>query len=166
MFRSFVFACTTALALSALAETSALENTERDGYLNRLKQQHATTSERTALLAQVNSLLNQHALLRGYQIGQPQPQDVLFSVQVPDKGVLHIREERQDEGGRLQVRNRSLQVYGLNPFFDYQCKNRQPDCVILHESQQEPLLRIVRRPDAAAELGKALSYLVRDIQRD
>lgn len=169
MLRSFVFTCTAVLALGALpvlAATPALENTERDSYLNQLKQQHVTTSERTALLAQANSLLSQHALLRGYQLDQPQPQDFLFSLQLPEPGVLRIREERTGSDGALHIKNRSLTVYGLNPFFDYQCKKRQPDCSILHESQQTPLLRIVRRPEAAAELAKVLSYLMRDIQRD
>lgn len=149
----------------SLASEPAIENTERDQYLGQLRQQHATSSERTALLAQINSLLSQHALLRGYQIGHAEPEDLLYSIQAPGKGTLQVREERRSEAGPLRVSQRTLSLYGMDPFFSYRCESRQVDCSILHDGLDTPLLHIVRNPDAAAELSKALSYLARNIQQ-
>lgn len=151
-------------ALSAAAEP-VIENTEREQYLNRLKKQHAASDNRTALQAQINSLLSEHALLRGYQVGQPRPEDVFYSIQAPRPGTLQVRQERRDAEGGISVSHQVLQLYGMNPFFSYRCERSAVDCVILHDSQREPLLGIVRHPAAASELARALSYLVRELQR-
>lgn len=169
MLRVFVLTATALLAAagstSLLAAEPAIENTEKEQYLNRLKKQHATNNERTALLAQVNSLLNEHALLKGYQVGQSQAADQLYSVQATQSGSLHIRLEQRHATGAVEVSNQQLQLYGITPFFSYNCERGRVECSILHESSREPLLQIVRRPDAASELGRALSYLVRELQR-
>lgn len=168
MLRAFVLTVTALLAAAGssclLAAEPAIENTEKEQYLNRLKKQHATSLERTALLAQVNSLLNEHALLRGYQVGQPQATDQLYSVQATQPGTLQIRLELRHATGDVEVSNQYLQLYGITPFFSYSCERGHVECSIPHESRHEPLLQIVRRPDAASELGRALSYLVRELQ--
>ena len=170
MLRALFLTLTAVFALSSLsaqtmADELSIPNSERDDYLTQLKEQHATDSDLTALQAQVNSLLSEHALLKGYQVGHAQPEDVLYSVQIPRKGVLQIREERHDAAGHIAVRHHNLNVYGLTPFFSQRCTNKAVDCVILHESQKAPVLRIVRHPDGARELSTAMSYLVREIQR-
>lgn len=166
LFLALLVSCALAsLPAGASANEPVLENTERENYLNQLKRQHATDNERTALLAQINSLLSEHALLRGYQIGYKVPEDILYSARVPRSGTLQIREERRSTDGQLSVKNHQISVYGLDPFFSYNCNRKGIDCSILHNSQRQPLLHIVRHPDAAAELVKALSYLMRDLQR-
>lgn len=143
----------------------ALENPEKEQYLNRLKKQHATSDTRAALQAQINSLLSEHALLKGYQVGQPRPADITYSLQIPHPGTLQIRQKQQDAQGRISVSHQTLSLYGMDPFFAHRCERSSADCVILHDSLREPLLRIIRQPDAASELARALSYLVRELQR-
>lgn len=154
------------LPLLSAAATPALENPERDAYLHQLQQQHGQTNNRAALVAHINSLLEQHALLRGYQLNQADAEDIRFSIEAPGKGQLVIREQRNSADGRLSVSHQRLEFFGMDPFFSVQCGNRQIDCLIQHASWQAPLLRIVRQPAAADELAQALSYLVRDLQRN
>ncbi len=169
MLRTLLLA-TTVLFFSAgmpvlHAAGPAIENTEKTGYLSQLKKQHATADVRTALLAQINSLLSEHALLRGYQVDQPRSADLLYSVQAPQAGTLQIRQELRDAQGGIEVSNRQLSLYGMDPFFSYHCEHSSVQCSILHDSQPQALLKIVRRPQAASELARALSYLVRELQR-
>ena len=170
MLRTLLLVTATLFATAGLPALSAavgpvIENTEREQYLNQLKKQHATVHVRTALLAQINSLLSEHALLRGYQVDQPRAADLLYSVQAPRPGTLQIRLEQRDAEGQVSVSNQLLQLYGMDPFFSYRCERGSVKCSVLHDSRDADLLQIVRRSDAASELAKALSYLVRELQR-
>ncbi len=157
------------LAVSAFsfAEPAALASSEQVDYLKQLKQQHATTSERTALLAEINRLLTQHALRAGYQIGYSNPQDFLYRVSVAEQGELMVREEiRSSQNNTIEVRNNRINVYGVDPpFVSYACPAQGVRCVIFAEDKKTTLLTIVRNQPAAEELARALSYLIRNIQR-
>ncbi len=153
------------LPVFAASATPVLENTERDAYLARQQQHYGQSNSQQALLARINDLLQQHALLRGYQIGQTDAEDIRFSLEAPGKGILVIREQRLADDQRMSVSHQRLEFFGMDPFFSVRCNNRQIDCELHHENWQQPLLRIVRQPDAADELARALSYLVRDLQR-
>ena len=150
----------------SFAEPATLESSEQVNYLNQLKRQHATTSERTALLAEVNSLLTQHALRAGYQVGYSNPQDFLYSVSVDNRGELLIREEiRSNQNNAMEVRSNRINVFGIDPFVSYACPAQGIRCVIFGEDKQTAILTIVRDQDAAKSVARALSYLIRNIQR-
>lgn len=150
--------------LLANAQDPLIESPERTHYIEQLKQQHATDDERTALLSQINSLLAEHAFLMGYQLGQRHPQDYRYSLTPTPPGNLTFREERRDAANQINVRHRVLPIYGIDSFFNVECYRQQPYCEIFHPTLSAPLVRIVRQPDAAQALSKALSYLVRDLQ--
>ena len=135
-------------------------------YLNQLKQQHATSNERTALLAEINSLLTKHALRAGYQLGQSNPQDFLYRVSVAEQGDLIIREEiRSSQKNAMEVRSNRINVFGADPFVSYACPAQGIRCVIFGEDQKTAILTIVRDQQAAKNLARAFSYLIRNIQR-
>lgn len=171
LYRSLFTACSLALSLMVIstfsfAEPASLTSSEQDNYLKHLKQQHATASERTALLAEVNSLLTQHALRAGYQVGYSNPQDFLYSVNVAKQGELVIREEiRNSLNSSLKVRSNHINVFGIDPFVSYACPAQGVRCVIFAEDKKTAILTIVRNQPAAQDLARALSYLIRNIQR-
>ncbi|MDY0249486.1 MAG: hypothetical protein RBR45_05440 [Pseudomonas sp.] len=150
----------------SVAEPLTLDSSEQVNYLNQLKQQHATSNERTALLAEVNSLLTQHALRAGYQVGYSNPQDFLYSVNIAQQGELIIREEiRSSEKNTMEVRSNRINVFGIDPFVSYACPMQGIRCVIFGEDKKTAILTIVRDQDAAKKLARAFSYLIRNIQR-
>lgn len=150
----------------SFAEPATLESSEQVNYLNQLKRQHATANERTALIAEVNSLLTQHALRAGYQVGYSNPQDFLYSVSVDNRGELLIREEiRSNQNNAMEVRSNRINVFGIDPFVSYACPAQGIRCVIFGEDKQTAILTIVRDQDAAKSVAQALSYLIRNIQR-
>lgn len=170
-YRSILAARWLALSLVAattfsVAEPLSLDSSEQVNYLNQLKQQHATASERTALQAEVNSLLTEHALRAGYQVGYSNPQDFLYSVSVAQQGDLIIREEiRSSQNNAMEVRSNRINVFGIDPFISYACPAQGIRCVIFGEDKKTVILTIVRDPDAAKKLARAFSYLIRNIQR-
>ena len=150
----------------SFAEPATLESNEQANYLSQLKRQHATANERTALLAELNSLLTENALRAGYQVGYSNPQDFLYSVSVDGQGELLIREEiRSSQNNAMEVRSHRINVFGMDPFVSYACPAQGVRCVIFGEDKKTAVLTIVRDQDAAKNVARALSYLIRNIQR-
>lgn len=155
-----------ASASLSFAQPAALDSSEQANYLNQLKQQHATSNERTALLSELNSLLTQHALRAGYQVGHSNPQDFLYSVSVAKQGELVIREEiRSSQNNTIEVRSQRINVFGIDPFVSYACPAQGVRCVIFGEDKKTAVLTIIRNQQAAKDLARALSYLIRNMQR-
>lgn len=146
------------------AETNRLEPEESAKYLAGLRALYLTSDERAALLSHANALLETYGLRAAYQVGQPNPQDLRYLLAVGAPGELRIREERRDSSGNLAVRNRSFSVFGLDPYVQYQCPTQGVICTFANQNG-EPWLTILRDPKGAEELAKALSYLIRNLQK-
>lgn len=153
-------------ALSSAAQTTALQGDEQVVYLAELKRLYLTDKERQALLAHSNALLETYALRAGYQVGQAQPEDLLYRFSISDSGELILREERRRaEGSAIAVHNQRLSVFGVDPFIRYECPTSGIRCVLFNPADGSPLLTIVRDHQGAGELAKALSFLIRNVQK-
>ena len=156
----------TAASFSVL-RAAQLRQQRTDQLPQPTKRQHATSNERTALIAEVNHLLSEHALRAGYQVGHKQStRFFLYSVSVTEQGNLLIREEiRSSQSNTLEVRSNRINVFGADPFVSYACPAQGIRCVIFGEDQKTAILTIVRDQQAAKNLARAFSYLIRNIQR-
>lgn len=143
-----------------------LSSAEQDTYLNNLKQLYLTQDERKALLAHSNDLLKTYALRAGYQVGQTQRQDLVYQLRLGAPGELLLREEtRGQKGTDIAVRNERIELFGVDPFIRYDCPQSGISCVLHNPVDDRPLLTIVRDHKGAAELAKALSFLIRNLQK-
>lgn len=153
-------------ALAAGADDAAgLQGTEQAAYLAGLKRLYLTDNERQALLAHSNALLDTYALRAAYQVGQAQRQDLLYRIAIGAPGELLLREESRGAQGSVAVRNRRVSVFGVDPFIRYECPAAGIRCVLINPGDGSPLLSILRDHQGAAELAKALSFLIRNVQR-
>ena len=152
---------------NAFAElNSGLQGGEQQAYLDNLKRLYLSQNERQALLAHNNALLDTYALRAAYQVGQAQRQDLLYQLHLGGPGELVLREEiRSSEGTVVSVRNRRLSLFGLDPFIAYECPVGGIRCVLRSPGDGQPLLVILRDRAGAAELAKALSFLIRNLQK-
>lgn len=149
------------------ASAATVQGGERESYVREVMRLHASSDETEALLLQLNYLLQEHVLLSGYQVGLSQPRDYVYSVSIAGSGVLDIREQQRDtRHGDVRVSSQQLPVFGIAPFFNYDCGLNRFECRISHADSQTRLLRVVREPEAARELVRVLSYLVRSMQRN
>jgi len=147
------------------AESHTLNSDESASYLAELKALYLTSNERKALLAHSNALLETHGLKAAYQVGQANPHDLAYHLSVGAPGELRIREERRDASGNIAVRNRGLSVFGIDPYLRYQCPPQGIVCVFTSPVDGDPWLTILRDPTGAEELAKALSFLLRNLQK-
>ncbi|UZZ11456.1 hypothetical protein NDO41_02965 [Ectopseudomonas mendocina] len=153
-------------ALASADEKGALQGADQAAYLDGLKRLYLTDNERQALLAHNNALLETYALRAGYQVGQAQRQDLFYRFAVGNTGELILREERRDvQGTAIAVRNQRVSVFGIDPFIRYECPTGGIRCVLLNPVDGSELLSIVRDHQGAGELAKALSFLIRNVQK-
>lgn len=163
-----ILLATLGLVLPAQAGQAAagLDGQEQGRYLAELKRLYLTGDERKALLAHCNDLLKTYALRAAYQVGQAQREDLTYQLALGDPGELLVREEiRAEQGNDRAVRNQRLSVFGLDPFIRYDCPPAGKTCVLHNPADGSPLLTILRDHQGAAELAKALSFLLRNLQK-
>lgn len=157
------------LLLGAQASTAVaddLDGGESARYLDSLRTLYLSSSTREVLLAHSNDLLSTYALRADYQVGQTRREDVRYRLSLAGPGELRIREEVRGGGStEVRVHNRAVTVFGLDPFVQYQCPLSGPACTFYSPADGSPLLRILRNDSGAAELAKALSFLIRELQK-
>ncbi|PTS85182.1 hypothetical protein DBR00_05130 [Pseudomonas sp. HMWF032] len=159
-------ACAVTTPLFAAEADSVLSSAEQGHYLHELKRLYLTQDERQALFAHCNDLLNTYALRAAYQVGQAQRHDRVYQLRQGASGELLLREEsRGQRGTDIVVRNQRVQLFGADPFVRYECPNGGISCVLHNPNDGSPLLTIVRDHKGAAELAKALSFLIRNLQK-
>lgn len=61
--------------------------------------------------------------------------------------------------------NRSLSVFGVDPYLQYECSPQGIECTVNNPAGGGTWLTIVRDPKGAQELAKALSFLLRNLQK-
>lgn len=145
---------------------AGLSSAEQARYLSELKRLYLTEDERQALLAHSNELLQAYALRAAYQVGQAQRQDLLYQLRLGAPGELLLREEtRGAQGTDVAVRNQRIVLFGVDPFIRYDCPQSGISCVLFNPADGSPLLSIVRDHQGAADLAKALSFLIRNLQK-
>jgi hypothetical protein len=161
------------LSLGAGAQVQAseaqLSGEEQARYLAELKRLYLTKDERKALLAHSNALLDTYALRAGYQLGKAQTQrsDLRYQLSIAGPGELLVREEtRAEQGTALAVSNRRLPVFGVDPYIHYDCPASGISCVLKSPLDGSPLLTVLRDHQGAADLAKAISFLIRNLQRN
>jgi len=153
-------------AVFAGEPAAGLSGDAQAAYLAELKRLYLTRDARRALLAHGNALLDTYALRAGYQVGQAHRQDLLYHLRLGAPGELLVREEtRSPHGTDLAVRNQRIVLFGVDPFIRYDCPPSGISCVLYHPADGSPLLSIVRDHEGAAELAKALSFLIRNLQK-
>ena len=146
-------------------QVNGIDSAESTRYLAELKTLYLTSDERQALLAHSNALLKTYGLRAAYQVGQANPQDLEYRLSVGAPGQLRIREERHDASGNVAVRNRQVSVFGMDHYIRYQCLPQGIVCEFQSQAEGEPWLTILRDPKGAEELAKALSFLLRNLQK-
>lgn len=158
--------CLVAASAWAAEPEAGLSSPEQARYLTELKRLYLTQDERQALLAHSNDLLKSYALRAAYQVGQAQRKDLVYQLRLGAPGELVLREETRDpQSGDVAVHNQRISLYGVDPFIRYDCPQSGISCVLHNPADGGVLLTIVRDHQGAAELAKALSFLIRNLQK-
>lgn len=154
------------MATPGLAQEAILSSPDQSQYLEGLKRLYLISDERQALLTHTNALLTAYMLKAGYRLDEPNPKGVKYELSLGKPGELLVREElRGEQGGDLAVRNRRFSLFGVDPFVRYECPSSGVTCSFAEPGGRDPMVVIVRDQSGADQLAKALSLLIRNVQR-
>lgn len=69
-------------------------------------------------------------------------------------------------GANAPFKEDRFSVYGVNPIISYQCRAATSSCWLFHPVTSQKWLQVVRNEDIALEISKAMSTLIKDLQKN
>jgi len=91
-------------------------------------------------------------------------QPTRHKIQVGENGKL-ISFNRAGATEEAPVREESFSVYGVDPYIAYQCNARASNCWLMHPVSNDRWLQVLDNREAAGEIAKALSELIKQMQK-
>ncbi|GLS26948.1 hypothetical protein GCM10007877_26670 [Marinibactrum halimedae] len=137
-------------------------------YNHYLQSLYQTESETSALLQHINNLL------KFYGYGDPDIKAATriegavrhnISVKPPATLVTTTKHLSVGAGAQQETTSDRFSVYGINPYLTYQCSTPRASCDISNPATGEHWLYILDNESAASELAKAISALIRLLQK-
>lgn len=130
-----------------------------------LKSLYLKDSDQAALAAHVNSLLGLAAWQPGPVIREQPADSILYQTALGNDRTLIIQETVREAGQGPTVKTQKLSVFGVNPAISHACINGEDSCWLYDPRNRSRWLRLVNRPELAAETAKAMSELIRTLQK-
>ncbi len=145
-----------------------LENQKGEAYDQKVQQLYLGMSLKEALLTHLNSLLKSYVYMKG-KIKNPQRSDRIeytLSLSGDSNLVVTQRDIKHGAGGlKSSISVTHLNVFGVNPVFDFRCSKVADSCLIKHPVTGKDWLRLADDETGAKEISLALSRLVKAMQR-
>ncbi len=142
------------------------ETKKNQDYIGKLQMLYMSDSSAKALVTHINSLLQFYAYSdKRVKAASHMGDATRHQIRSSRKGEIistHLPPESNQDTAITEER---FSVYGVNPYVSYRCSNSTRSCWLLHPVNQRQWLQIVRNEEAAAELSKALGYLIRTLQK-
>ena len=140
-------------------------NGDNENYVRHLEDLYAADNPISALTKHINSLLQFYAygddrIIAASRLGTPSRHRVHTS----SRGEI-ISMNKLGAADDIPFTENRFSVYGVNSHITYRCQRSSASCWLLHPVTQERWLQIVNNTDAATELSKAVSQLIKHMQR-
>lgn len=151
----------------SIAEPLIQAASDDNKYLTTLKNLYLTNDNRQALTLHINDLLASYSLRAGYQLNQANPASVTYSLAYTEDRQLSIRRQQTFVNEKAtKVSTQRMPIFGLDPNIKYDCPSHTVSCEFFLADSTTPLFSIVRNQNAAAEISKALTALIRNLQKN
>ncbi|MGI1677515.1 MAG: tetratricopeptide repeat protein [Cellvibrionaceae bacterium] len=138
---------------------------DNDSYARSIQSQQGNKNLHTALTSQINELLKRHPygdrkILAASRTATPSKHKIKTSTAGE---IISINQYGSDKSAPFKEDRFS--VYGINPYINYECLQSTASCWIIHPITQKRWLQIEENKETAIELSKALSQLIRFMQK-
>ena len=141
-----------------------------DSYTERLQMLYRASTPVEALVTHVNKLLDFYAygdprITAANRIKNP----TKHSIRVSQRGEI-ISLSQRTAGAKSSPQNplakeERFAVFGVNPYLEHRCDSATASCWILHPNSEDDWLQIVQSRTAVDELSKALTQLIKQLQK-
>ncbi len=142
----------------------AITWTDRDPqFSERIQEFYDTETAKKALTIHINNLLRFYAFKDDRIVATNR-------YSTPSRHSVHVSSEgdlismNQYGYGNKPFREDRFSVFGVNHFVNYECSHSAGNCWLIHPVTKQRWLQIVENEDAALELSRAISELIRELQ--
>ena len=134
-------------------------------YVEHIQQLYGTSDTAAALILHLNNLLKFYAygderIVASTRAGTPSRHKIQHS----NRGEI-ISFNKIGSSAETPFTEDRFSVFGVNPHVSYQCRASTSSCWLYHPVTSQRWLQIVRNEDIALEISKALSQLIRNLQK-
>ena len=135
-------------------------------YVDHIQQLYAADNGANALVIHLNSLLKFYAygderIIASSRAGTPSRHKVQFS----SRGEI-ITYNKVGASANVPFKQDRFSVFGVNPHISYECKASTSSCWLYHPITSQRWLQVVRNEDVALEISKAMSQLIKGLQKN
>ena len=151
-------------------KTSAIQLAEKQGtqYDEKVAQLYLDPSLTQSLVTHVNSLLKSYRFIEG-KIKNVEKNDYIdfkLSLAKNRELILTRRDISRSLSGDLsELSVTRLNAFGIDPNVEYRCSKESDSCTIKHPLNQKEWIKISRDEEGAQEITKALTRLLKALQR-
>lgn len=140
-------------------------NNDNEKYISHLEDIYAVDDPISALTKHINSLLQFYAygddrIIAASRFGTPSRHRIYTS----SRGEI-VSMNKIGAADNIPFTEDRFSVYGVNFQVAYRCQRASSSCWLLHPVTSERWLQIVYNTEAATELSKAVSQLIRQMQQ-
>ena len=144
----------------------AQEPGDNEDYVSHIQFLYQNSSATNALLTHINNLLSFYgygdtSITAASQINATNR----FKLSVTGQSTLVTHRRDIKLKGEV-VSNTRLSVYGINPYVLFSCRGRDQSCIIKSPATGDLWLQIVNNDEAAGEISKALTELIKLLQKN
>ena len=136
-------------------------------YVDHIQELYAADNAASALIIHLNNLLkfyafgNDERVIATTRAGTPSRHKIQYS----SRGEI-ISFNKIGYSEKNPFTEDRFSVFGVNPHITYECRSITSSCWVYHPVTRQKWLQIVRNEDAALEISKALSQLIRNLQKN
>lgn len=144
----------------------SLANADEKSYGDHIKNLYNTDTIREGLATHLNNLLEFYAygderVVATSRLGKPSRHKLQYS----SRGEI-ITFNQIGLGSKSPFTEDRFSVYGVNSIISYRCRAATSSCWIYHPLTSQKWLQVVRNEEIAMEISKAMSLLIRDLQKN
>ncbi|TQV73426.1 hypothetical protein FKG94_17125 [Exilibacterium tricleocarpae] len=144
--------------------------TSGKAYTERLQMLYMAGTPVEALVTHVNKLLDFYAygdprITAANRIKNPTKHSIRVSKRGEIISLSQLTAPQQSSAEEPLAKEERFAVFGVNPYVDHRCDNSTASCWILHPNNAGDWLQVVQSRDAVNELSKALTQLIKQLQK-
>jgi hypothetical protein len=145
----------------------AIEDSAGKAYDQKIQSLYLASDLSDALVLHVNSLLSSYVYLDGKvkNLKTSDREEYSLSIKQPSQMMVTKKSIKHTLNGQSEISVTSLDAFGINPFVSFRCSSAVDQCEIKHPVSGDAWMVIANDNAAAEDVSKALTRLIKSLQR-
>lgn len=136
------------------------------GYVKDLRDLYLTESSEEALELHLNSLLSVYHVGNGPNLKTNKRVSYVTSISISGDHIVSSVSNLDSVSKKKFVTSSRFSVFGVNPYVTSGCNSTELSCWVSHPQDGSQWIRIIHDSDAAKQIVKAVTFLIKEMQKN